>query len=77
MSCYNYKSLLMNTIYFMTLLMRLERLHDKGLLPETLEEGGGVMCKFCVLRLVGLEFTSITNFISTLLRSLKIYRYTR
>lgn len=42
----------MNTIYFMTLLMRLERLHDKGLLPETLEEGGGVMCKFCVLRLV-------------------------
>lgn len=52
MSCYNYKSLLMNTIYFMTLLMRLERLHEKGLLPETLEEGGGVMCKFCVLRLV-------------------------
>lgn len=33
----------------MALLMRLERLHDEGLLPETLEEGG-VM--FCVLRLM-------------------------
>lgn len=41
---------LMNTINFMVLLMRLERLHDEGLLPETLEEGGVVM--FCVLRLV-------------------------
>lgn len=52
MLCYNYKLLLMNSIYFMVFLMRLERLYEKGLLLEILEEGGGVMCKFCVFRLV-------------------------
>lgn len=77
MLCYNYKLLLMNIIYFMIFLMRLERLYDKGLLLEILEEGGGVMCKFCVFRLVGLEFISIINFIFILLRLLKIYRYIR
>lgn len=58
----------------MALLMRLERLHDEGLLPETLEEGGVVMFKFCVLRLVCIKYTSITNFIKTLSKLMKIYR---